>query len=136
MLALASCTKVESSPADPPAPPAPPTPSAVSEPDAAPEGDGTVLLGMVHEADPTACPPMPGHMANLSYEIAAQRANWTDTPAECTVAADSVSLGLPLAVLLVTLTVYSKSKHKLIRCYHLQVLRPLTSDFLPLTSYL
>ena len=52
MLALASCTKVESSPADPPAPP---TPSAVSEPDAAPEGDGTVLLGMVHEGGVRTC---------------------------------------------------------------------------------
>lgn len=51
MLALAACTKVEPSPADPPAAPAP----TVSDAATAPEGEGTVLLGMVHEGGVRNC---------------------------------------------------------------------------------
>ena len=82
------------------------------------------LMQAVHEASPLVCPPMPLHMQNMSHEIAVQRANWTDTVSECEVAADGVSLGMPLLFLLGGLTLYSKSKHKLLRVYHLYLRRP------------
>ena len=54
-----------------------------------------VLLAKVHEASRKAnpsgrpiCPPLPEHMLNISGDIARERANWTDTPEECVVAAD------------------------------------------------
>lgn len=48
MLALAACSKVE-------LPPAPSTTAAVGEPAEAPEGDGLVLLGVVHEGGVRGC---------------------------------------------------------------------------------
>ena len=83
------------------------------------------LLRVVHEGNTSMCPPLPSHMVNISSDIVRERSNWTDTPEECTVEADTVSLLMPLLALLVVMTVYSRSKHKLIRMYHLQLRRPL-----------
>ena len=71
-----------------------------------------VLMGRVHEANASFCPPIPewsGADGRLTpTAMAHARGNWTDTPAKCEIAPDLVSLLLPLGFLILALTVYSQ----------------------------
>ena len=83
------------------------------------------VMHVLHQQDPTLCPPVPAHMNDTSVTFVQQHANWTDTPPKCAVVADPMNIITPLVVLFIALTMYSKNKYKLLQVYHLQVRKPL-----------
>ena len=83
------------------------------------------VMQLLHEENPALCPSVPAHMVDTNSTLWQQRANWTDTPAHCTVHADPLNIVLPLVLLIVVLTFYSKNKNKLLKFYHNNVRKPM-----------